>query len=52
MSVKAGVWIDHKQAILVLVTDAGKEIKKIALGIERLVRSRSNRRARGSRKDS
>jgi hypothetical protein len=42
MSVKAGVWIDHKQAILVLVTDAGKEIKKITSGIERPVRSRSN----------
>lgn len=42
MSVKAGVWIDHKQAILVLVTDAGKEIKKITSGIERPVRSRSS----------
>jgi hypothetical protein len=42
MSVKAGVWIDHKQAILVLVSEVGKEIKKIKSGIEGPVRSRSN----------
>src|SRR6478735_7151962 len=42
MSTKAGVWIDHKQAILVLVTDSGKDIRKIASGIERPVRSRSS----------
>jgi hypothetical protein len=28
MATKAGVWIDHKQAIVVLITDAGNEIKK------------------------
>jgi len=28
MAMNAGVWIDHKQAIVVLVTDAGPEIKK------------------------
>jgi hypothetical protein len=33
MATKAGVWIDHKQAIVVLLTDAGQEIKKIALDI-------------------
>jgi hypothetical protein len=42
MSVKAGVWIDHQQAVLILITDARKEIKKIASGIEGLVRSRSH----------
>jgi hypothetical protein len=42
MSVKAGVWIDHKQAIVVLITDANQEIKKISSGIKRPVRSRSN----------
>ena len=42
MSVKAGVWIDHKQAILVRVTDAGNEIKRITSGIERPDRSRSH----------
>lgn len=30
---KAGVWIDHKQATIVLLSDAGQEIKKIAFDI-------------------
>jgi stalled ribosome rescue protein Dom34 len=42
MSVRAGVWIDHKQAIVVLVTDAGKEIKKISSDIEKPARTRSH----------
>jgi hypothetical protein len=42
MPIRAGVWIDHKQAIVVLVSDAGKEIKKITSGIERPVRTRSH----------
>jgi hypothetical protein len=33
MASKAGVWIDHKQAIVVLITDAGQEIKKIVFDI-------------------
>ena len=32
MATKAGVWIDHKQAIVILITDAGQEIKKIKAG--------------------
>ncbi len=35
MATKAGVWIDHKQAIVILVTDAGQEIKKFNSGIDR-----------------
>jgi hypothetical protein len=33
MATKAGVWIDHKQATIVLLSDAGHEIKKIAFDI-------------------
>ena len=33
MATKAGVWIDHKQAILVLVTKTGQEIKKFKSGM-------------------
>jgi hypothetical protein len=29
MKTKAGVWIDHKQAAVVLLTDAGQELKRI-----------------------
>jgi hypothetical protein len=39
MATKAGVWIDHRQATVVLATDAGKTIKKIASGVERPVHS-------------
>jgi hypothetical protein len=42
MSVKAGVWIDHKQAIVVLIAGTGQEIKKVKSGIESPVRSRAN----------
>jgi ABC-type branched-subunit amino acid transport system substrate-binding protein len=35
MAIKAGVWIDHRQAIVVLVTDAGNETKKIPSDIGR-----------------
>lgn len=33
MATKAGVWIDHKQATIVLLSDAGQEIKKIVFDI-------------------
>lgn len=34
MAIQAGVWLDHKQAIVVLQTDQGQEIKKIAASDE------------------
>ncbi len=33
MTTKAGVWIDHKQAVIVHLSDAGPEIKKIVFDI-------------------
>ena len=38
MTTKAGVWIDHKKAIVVLFTDAGPVIKKIAFDVGQSVR--------------
>ena len=46
MAMKAGVWIDLKQAIVVLVTDAGQEIKKIAFDIGQPVRSAGGARSK------
>lgn len=46
MSTKAGVWIDHKQAIVVLMTDAGQEIKKIPFDIGQPVRSTGGARSK------
>jgi hypothetical protein len=42
MAIKAGVWIDHRQAIVVLLTDAGHEIKKFKSGIDQPVRPSSS----------
>jgi hypothetical protein len=33
MATQAGIWIDHKRAIVVLLTDAGPEIKTFESGI-------------------
>ena len=38
MNKHAGLWIDHRNAVVVLVTDAGEEIKKIVSGMEKHVR--------------
>jgi hypothetical protein len=38
MTNRAGVWIDHKQAVLVLVNNAGTEVKKIKSDIQKPVR--------------
>lgn len=46
MATKAGVWIDHKQAIVVLITDKGQDIKKIAFDIGQPVRRASKSRTK------
>jgi hypothetical protein len=46
MATKAGVWIDHRQAIVFLITDAGKEIKKIKSGVGMPTRSAGGLRPR------
>ena len=48
MAVKAGVWIDHKQAIVVLVTDAAKEIKKIKFDLGQPIPSTGGARSKHS----
>jgi len=35
---QAGLWIDHKRAVIVLITEEGEEIKKITSGMEKHVR--------------
>ena len=42
MKSKVGLWIDHRKAVIVLVTDEGEEIKQITSGMEKHVRYRSN----------
>jgi len=38
MKKQAGLWIDHRKAVVVLVTDEGEEIKKITSDMEKHVR--------------
>ncbi len=52
MKKQAGLWIDHRKAIVVLVTDAGEEIKKITSGMEKHVRfTGGNGSQEGSQED-
>jgi hypothetical protein len=46
MATEAGVWIDHKQAVVVLATDAGRKIKKIAFDIGQPIRSSGGSRSK------
>jgi len=46
MATKAGVWIDHKQAIVVLVTDAGMKLKKFESVMEQRARPAGGSRSK------
>ncbi len=46
MTTKAGVWIDHKQAIVVLLSDAGRETKKFKAGTEQPARPAGGSRSK------
>jgi hypothetical protein len=49
MATKAGVWIDHREAIVVLVTDTGSETKKIPSDIGRPGRPAGSSRSKEKR---
>ena len=38
MEKQAGLWIDHRKAVIVIVTEAGEEIKEITSNMEKHVR--------------
>lgn len=38
MKKQAGLWIDHRKAVIVLITDEGEETRKIISGMEKHVR--------------
>lgn len=46
MGIKAGVWIDQKKAVIVLITDLGEEIGVIESDIEKPVRPTAAARAK------
>lgn len=47
MKKQAGLWIDHRKAVVVLVTDEGEEIKKITSGVEKHVRFKGDTASEG-----
>ena len=52
MNKQAGLWIDHRKAVIVLVSDAGEETKKIISGMEKHIRfSGGNASQDGSTED-
>ena len=46
MATKAGVWIDHHQAIVVLFTSRGQEIKKIKSGTKQPAKAAGTKRVK------
>ena len=38
MSIKAGLWIDHRKAVIVVVTDTGEEIIQVLSNAEKQLR--------------
>ncbi len=44
MDREIGLWIDHKEAVIVILTETGREIIRIASGIEKHVRFRGGAR--------
>ena len=38
MSSKAGLWIDHREAVIILLTDKGEEVRHVKSNMEKHVR--------------
>jgi hypothetical protein len=51
MKKEAGLWIDHRQAVIVIVTDKGEEIRRIRSNMEKHVRFASGSSEDGSAED-
>jgi stalled ribosome rescue protein Dom34 len=51
MKSEIGLWIDHRQAVIVVVTDAGEETKRIISNVEKHVRFSSGSSEEGSQED-
>ena len=48
MARKAGVWIDHKQATIVVLSDTGQKVKKIAFDIGQPVHKTGGERSKNT----
>ena len=48
MSTKVGLWIDHRKAIIITVTDKGEEIKLLISAVEKQLRRSGDSPLKGS----
>jgi stalled ribosome rescue protein Dom34 len=48
MAIKAGVWIDHAKAVVVLIADSGEETKQIKSDVKKPARSAAGSRPKKS----
>ena len=48
MAIKAGVWIDHTKAVVVLISDKGDETKRIKSDVKKPARTAAGSRAKHS----
>jgi len=48
MKTQAGLWIDHKKAVVVTVTDKGEDTKQVTSGVETQLRRSSDSPLKGS----
>lgn len=51
MKKETGLWIDHREAVIVTVTEAGEEIKRIKSNLEKRVRYSGGSRSDGSQRE-
>jgi hypothetical protein len=48
MSTKVGLWIDHRQAIVVAITEQGEKIEEIGSGVEKQLQRAGDRPLEGN----
>ena len=48
MSTKVGLWIDHRQAIVVAITEQGEKIEEIVSGVEKQLQRAGDRPLEGN----
>jgi stalled ribosome rescue protein Dom34 len=51
MNRKAGLWIDHREAVIIILTDEGEQIRRIKSNMEKHVRFASGSSEDGSAED-
>ena len=49
MNKQAGLWIDHRKAVIVLITDEGEEVQKIVSGMDSMFAFRAVTHQRSGR---